>query len=115
MPRAAYSSFLNLFSTNRFSARTRLSHDPTGFSTTHPSDTATFKQIGDLSKKDVVPVPKSRMPPDEVFSLAEAYGSHGPQVVDKIRRSGSMSSTHSAIPAPPTKENIRTNSASPTR
>jgi hypothetical protein len=57
---------------------------PTGFSTEHPSDSATYKRIGDLSKKDVVPVPKSRIAADQMFSLADAYGSHGPQIVKKI-------------------------------
>ena len=35
--------------------------DPTGFSTTHGSDTALYKQIGDLATKDVVAIPKSRI------------------------------------------------------
>ena len=64
--------------------------DPTGFSTTHPSDNALYKKIGDLSKKDVVAVPKSRIGPDEMFSLAEAYGSHGPQIVKKITTAGKI-------------------------
>ena len=64
--------------------------DPTGFSTAHPSDNALYKKIGDLSKKDVVAVPKSRIGPDEMFSLAEAYGSHGPQIVKKITTAGKI-------------------------
>ena len=62
--------------------------DPTGFSTQHPSDSALYKQIGDLSKKEVVAVPKSRIAPNEMFDLAAAYGSHGPQVVKKITDTG---------------------------
>jgi hypothetical protein len=62
--------------------------DPTGFSTQHPSDSALYKQIGDLSKKEVVAVPKSRMAANEMFDLATAYGSHGPQVVKKITAAG---------------------------
>jgi hypothetical protein len=64
--------------------------DPTGFSTSHPSDNALYKKIGDLSKKDVVAVPKSRIGADQMFSLADAYGSHGPQVVKKITDAGSI-------------------------
>src|ERR1700754_3223189 len=58
--------------------------DPTGFSTKHGSDTALYKQIGDLTSKDVVPIPKSRIADDEMYSLSDAYGSHGPEIVKKI-------------------------------
>ena len=64
--------------------------DPTGFSTAHPSDTALYKQIGDLAKKDVVAVPKSRIKPEEMYGLAAAYGNHGPEVVKKITAVGSI-------------------------
>jgi hypothetical protein len=64
--------------------------DPTGFSTQHKSDTALYKQIGDLSKKDVVAIPKSRIGDDKMFSLAEAYGSHGPDIVKKITAAGKI-------------------------
>lgn len=64
--------------------------DPTGFSTKHPSDTALYQQIGDLAKKDVVAVPKSRIGDDKMFDLAEAYGSHGPQIVKKITGAGKI-------------------------
>jgi hypothetical protein len=64
--------------------------DPTGFSTTHGSDNALYKQIGDLSKKDVVPIPPSRIGDDEMFTLAEAYGSHGPEIVKKITDAGKI-------------------------
>jgi len=64
--------------------------DPTGFSTAHPSDNALYKQIGDLSKKDVVAIPKSRIGNDEMFSLAQAYGSHGPEIVKKITSAGKI-------------------------
>jgi hypothetical protein len=64
--------------------------DPTGFSTAHGSDNALYKQIGDLSKKDVVAIPKSRIGDDEMFSLAEAYGNHGPDIVKKIAAAGKI-------------------------
>jgi hypothetical protein len=90
MPRAAHSKLSQPIFHEPIFGEDGASHDPTGFSTKHPSDTATYKQIGDLAKKDVVAVPKSRIPPNEMFSLAEAYGSHGAQVVDKIKKSGSV-------------------------
>jgi hypothetical protein len=64
--------------------------DPTGFSTAHPSDNALYSQIGGLLKKEVVAVPESRIAANEMFSLAEAYGSHGPQIVDKITNAGKI-------------------------
>ncbi len=64
--------------------------DPNGFSTQHPSDTATYKKYGDLMKKDVVAIPKSRVGPSDMFSLASAYGSHGPLVVKKINAAGKI-------------------------
>ena len=64
--------------------------DPTGFSTTHPSDNALYSQIGNLLKKQVVAVPPSRIAANEMFSLAEAYGSHGPQIVKKITDAGKI-------------------------
>jgi hypothetical protein len=58
---------------------------PTGFETAHPSDNATYKEVEDLLKKDVVPVPKSRAGDNELFTLEQAYGSnHGPLVIEKI-------------------------------
>jgi hypothetical protein len=64
--------------------------DPTGFSTAHGSDNALYKQIGDLSKKDVVAIPKSRIGNDKIFSLAEAYGNHGPDIVKQITHAGKI-------------------------
>jgi hypothetical protein len=66
------------------------SPDPGGFLTPHGSDDATYKKIGDLSKKDVVPIPPSRDPKDALFPLAKAYGDHGDQVARKITDSGSI-------------------------
>jgi hypothetical protein len=62
--------------------------DPTGFSVAHGSDNALYKQIGDLATKDVVAIPKSRLGNDKMFSLAEAYGSHGPDIVKQITHAG---------------------------
>ncbi len=67
------------------------SHDPTAFSVAHPSDSAIYKQIGDLAKKKVVAVPPSRQAPQEMYSLASAYGALGPQVIDQINKAKSIS------------------------
>jgi hypothetical protein len=64
--------------------------DPNGFATAHPSDSALFDRLGDLLKKDVVGFNKSRLSHDAVFPLAEAYGPHGTQVVDKIKAAGKI-------------------------
>ena len=64
--------------------------DPTGFSTAHPSDNALYSKIGNLLKKEVVAIPPSRMPTSDMFSLADAYGSHGPQIVKKISDAGKI-------------------------
>ena len=64
--------------------------DPTGFSTQHPSDTDLYNQIGNLLKTEVVPVPPSRIATDQMFSLVDAYGSHGPQIKQIIEHAGKI-------------------------
>ncbi len=64
--------------------------DPTGFATQHPSDAALYKELGNRLKQDVVGVPKMRGAPDALFTLADAYGPHGAQVVDTINQSGQI-------------------------
>ena len=59
--------------------------DPTGFSTTHPSDGAQYKELGNLLKKDVVSFEKSRGGNSDLYTLESAYGPHGPAVVGKIK------------------------------
>jgi Calcineurin-like phosphoesterase len=64
---------------------------PNGFQTKHASDGQTYKEVENLLKKDVVPVPKSRANDDAVFSLQDAYGGdHGPLVVQEIKKSGKI-------------------------
>lgn len=64
--------------------------DPTGFGTKHPSDSELYKEIGDLSKKDVVSFDKSRLADNELFTLEGAYGNHGPSVTKKIKDAGKI-------------------------
>lgn len=62
--------------------------DPMGFGTPHPSDSATYAQIGNLLKTEVVGFPPSRAAPDGLFPLADAYGARGADVVAKIQAAG---------------------------
>jgi len=64
--------------------------DPTKFTTTHPSDDALYKQIGDLLQKDAVGFPKSRVAPDALFSLQDALGPHGADSVAAIKKAGKI-------------------------
>jgi hypothetical protein len=64
--------------------------DPSRFKTPHPSDTAQFKALGDLLKKDVVGFDASRLPPGELFALEDVYGPHGPEVIQRIKAAGKV-------------------------
>jgi hypothetical protein len=64
--------------------------DPTGFETQHPSDNAVYNEVKDLLKKDVVSFEKSRGADDDLFQLEHAYGSHGAQLVQKIKNAGKI-------------------------
>ena len=64
--------------------------DPTGFETKHPSDNATYKEIENLLKKDVVGIPTSRIDDDELCGLDQAYGAHGAEVLAKIKKAGKI-------------------------
>ncbi|MGY3447932.1 metallophosphoesterase family protein [Bradyrhizobium sp. USDA 4353] len=64
------------------------SPDPTGFMQEHPSDREVFHQIGELLKTKVVGFKQSRARPDELYTLAAAYGARGAEVVEKIQSAG---------------------------
>jgi hypothetical protein len=64
--------------------------DPTGFNVKHPSDTALYDKIGDLSKKDVVSFKKSSIADNALFSLEAAYGPHGPDITKAIKKAGKI-------------------------
>jgi hypothetical protein len=64
--------------------------DPTRFKTTHASDTAQYKQIQDLLKKDVVGFDPSRGKAGDLFSLESALGPHGPEIIQTIENSGQI-------------------------
>ena len=69
----------------------RPTSSPTGFRTQHPSDDATYNQVKELLKTEVVSFKKSRGADGDVFSLQDAYGSHGAQVIQKIKDAGKIS------------------------
>jgi hypothetical protein len=62
--------------------------DPTGFIENHPSDTALYAEVAKLLKTQVVSFEKSRAAPDELYSLAQAYGAQGKDVVGQIEGAG---------------------------
>ena len=64
--------------------------DPTQFKTKHPSDTKLYDQIQDLLTKDVVSFSPSRLPNNQLFSLQEALGAHGPEMIKNIKSAGKI-------------------------
>jgi Calcineurin-like phosphoesterase len=64
--------------------------DPSGFTKLHSSDTDTYKQIQDLLKKDVVDFAKKRGKPDDLYKLEDAMGTHGPDMVKGILKTGQI-------------------------
>jgi hypothetical protein len=66
------------------------SADPAGFLKAHASDTALYKQIQNLLKTDVVGFAQSRMAPQDVYSLQDALGAHGPEIVQQIQKAGKI-------------------------
>src|ERR1700677_592730 len=64
--------------------------DPTQFKTKHPSDTKLYDQIQDLLTKDVVSFSPSRLPNNQLFSLQQALGVHGPEMVKNIKSAGKI-------------------------
>jgi hypothetical protein len=67
-----------------------VTQDPSTFKDKHPSDTAQYKAIQNLLKKDVVPVPKTRAKPDDVYTLESALGASGPDIIKGIVKAGAI-------------------------
>jgi hypothetical protein len=61
------------------------SSDPTGFLKAHPSDSAVYKQIQDLLKKDVVGFSQARGNPKDLYALQDALGAHGAEIIQRIK------------------------------
>lgn len=64
--------------------------DPTGFIQPHPSDKALYKEVENLLKTKVVGFNKSRLEPDGLYPLTEAFGARGPDVVAAIEKAGRL-------------------------
>lgn len=62
--------------------------DPTGFVEDHPSDAKLYREVEKLLKTKVVGFPKSRIAPDALYSLADAYGARGDAVTKAITEAG---------------------------
>lgn len=88
MPRPArYELPQPLFQEPVFDER-KVTPDPSGFIVEHPSDRALYREVKKLLKTAVVGFEKSRIGPDQLFSLAEAYGARGQSVANEIEKSG---------------------------
>jgi hypothetical protein len=66
----------------------KVTADPTGFLHAFADDKEVYDQIEALLKKNVVSFEKSRIGPDELYTLAQAYGSRGPSVIKQIENAG---------------------------
>jgi hypothetical protein len=64
--------------------------DPTQFKVPEPSDAQVYKEIQNLLTKDVVGFNGSRLPPDGLFGLDEAFGDAGKQIVKRIQAAGKI-------------------------
>src|SRR6202042_853148 len=66
----------------------KITPDPTGFIQKHPSDNATYKQLGNLLSTEVVGFDESRIASDALYSLSDAYGDRGTDIVGEIKKAG---------------------------
>ncbi len=64
--------------------------DPTRFKVPDPSDSALYKQVQDLLKKDVVGFDTSRGQPGDLYTLQSALGPHGPEITQAITKAGKI-------------------------
>lgn len=71
-------------------SESNITPDPTRFKTKHPSDSALYKQLGDLTNKDVVSFDKSSAPPNALYALKDALGVHGAEIVQGIQDAGKI-------------------------
>jgi hypothetical protein len=64
--------------------------DPTRFTVKHPSDTQQYNAIQSLLTKDVVPFNPMRGAPNTLYTLQEALGPHGPELIKAIQKAGKI-------------------------
>jgi Calcineurin-like phosphoesterase len=90
MPRSAHTELAHpIFGQPVFNETTQTA-DPGGFLVPFQKDDDIYKQIETLLTKDVVSFEKSRVADKELYSLAEAYGPSGQNVVDQINDAKSI-------------------------
>ena len=65
--------------------------DPSHESVPHPSDAELYRELGNSLLKNIVSFAPSRLKDDEIFSVAEAFGGRGPDVVAAIKKAGRAS------------------------
>src|SRR5579863_2809252 len=65
--------------------------DPTQFKTPHPSDSKLYQQIQNLLTKDAVPFPASTGKPGDLYELQDAWGPHGPEIIQNIQKAKQIS------------------------
>lgn len=78
-----------LFSEPAFNEQTK-SVDPSGFMVPHPSDKELYKEVSNDLKKKVVSFEISRVPGDQCFELADAYGNQGKSVIKQFQEAGKI-------------------------
>jgi hypothetical protein len=61
--------------------------DPTQFRTPEPSDAELYKQIQNLLNKDTVSFGPARGKASDLFTLQDAWGPHGPEIIRGIQNS----------------------------
>jgi Calcineurin-like phosphoesterase len=64
--------------------------DPEKFTKPHPSDSALYKEIGNLLRKEVVGFDESRFKPGDLYTLQSALGPHGPEITHQIEKTGKI-------------------------
>ena len=62
--------------------------DPTGFIQEHASDKALYQEVENLLKTAVVGFDQSRIGPDQLYRLGDAFGQRGADVVKEIEKAG---------------------------
>lgn len=67
-----------------------VTQDPITFKDKHPSDTARYKAIQNLLRKDVVAVPPIRVKPGDLYTLESALGAAGPDIIKGIVKAGAI-------------------------
>ena len=64
--------------------------DPEKFTKKHPSDSAIYKEVESLLRKEVVGFDESRSKAGDLYLLQKALGPHGPEIVHQIEKAGKI-------------------------